>query len=57
MKRILGTVIVAALTAEVFAARQAPWTQEKAWAWYNEQPWIRGCNYMPASAENRMAMW
>lgn len=49
---------VAALSAaELFAARTAPWTKEKAWDWYNDQPWIRGCNYMPASAANRVDQW
>jgi pimeloyl-ACP methyl ester carboxylesterase len=40
-----------------FSGRQGPWTKEKAWEWYNAQPWIRGCNYMPASAANRLDMW
>ena len=37
--------------------RTGPWTKEQAWSWYNAQPWIRGCNYMPASAANRYDMW
>ena len=57
MRRIVlcGTLAVAALAAE--AARQGPWTKERAWAWYDAQPWIRGCNYMPASAANRVDQW
>lgn len=39
------------------AARQGPWTAGRAWAWYDAQPWIRGCNYMPASAANRVDQW
>lgn len=39
------------------AARNAPWPKERAWEWYNAQPWIRGCNYMPASAANRVDQW
>ena len=39
------------------APRTGPWTKEQAWEWYNAQPWIRGCNYMPASAANRYDMW
>ncbi len=51
-------LLVAALSAGVaFGARTAPWPKEKAWAWYNAQPWIRGCNYMPASAANRVDQW
>ncbi|MBE6768356.1 MAG: hypothetical protein E7549_05520 [Ruminococcaceae bacterium] len=33
------------------------WCAEQAWAWYNEQPWIRGwCGY-PSNCVNRIAMW
>ena len=45
------------MDTETFEGRQGPWTKEKAWEWYNAQPWIRGCNYMPASAANRLDMW
>lgn len=34
-----------------------PWTKDRAWAWYDAQPWIRGCNYMPASCANRVDQW
>lgn len=37
--------------------RQGPWTKDKAWAWHDAQPWYRGCNYMPASAANRVDQW
>ena len=37
--------------------RQGPWTKERAWDWYGRQPWIRGCNYMPASCANRIDQW
>jgi len=46
---------VLALCAE--AERQGPWSREKAWAWHAAQPWLRGCNYMPASAANRIDQW
>ena len=52
---LCGMLAVAAAAAQ--AARQGPWTKEKAWAWYDAQPWIRGCNYMPASAANRVDQW
>ena len=44
-------------SAVLAAPRTGPWTKEQAWEWYNAQPWIRGCNYMPASAANRYDMW
>ena len=56
--RKVSFVLAAVLAAtSLFAARNAPWTKEKAWEWYNAQPWIRGCNYMPASAANRVDQW
>ena len=33
------------------------WTKEKAWAWYNQRPWMRGCNYMSADCANRIDQW
>lgn len=56
MAAVAVTVAVVGMT---FAAepRTGPWTKEQAWEWYNAQPWIRGCNYMPASSPNRYDMW
>ncbi len=56
MKQILF-LLVGLAAASVFGARTEPWSKEKAWTWYNAQPWIRGCNYMPASAANRVDQW
>ena len=39
------------------AGRTGPWPKEKAWEWYNKQPWIRGCNYMSADCANRVDQW
>ncbi|MEI7525294.1 MAG: hypothetical protein WCJ95_13235, partial [Mariniphaga sp.] len=33
------------------------WSADKAWKWYNENPWICGFNYIPANAINYTAMW
>lgn len=33
------------------------WSQEKANAWYASQPWLVGCNYIPANAVNQIEMW
>lgn len=35
----------------------AQWSKEQAWAWYDAQPWLRGCNYLPADCCNRIALW
>ncbi len=33
------------------------WTVEKAWEWYNKQPWLRGCNFMGSDCNNRIDQW
>ena len=54
----LSLIVVSMAAAAVFAApRTGPWTKERAWEWYRAQPWIRGCNYMPASCANRVDQW
>ena len=57
MKEKWMFALVAAASLVACAERTGPWTREKAWEWYDAQPWIRGCNYMPASAANRADQW
>ena len=33
------------------------WSNEEAWSWYEERPWIRGFNFMPSSACNTTELW
>jgi hypothetical protein len=33
------------------------WSEKKAQDWYNDQPWLVGCNYLPATACNQLEMW
>lgn len=33
------------------------WSEERAWEWYNSQPWIRGFNGYPSNCVNRVALW
>lgn len=33
------------------------WTKERAWEWYNKQPWIRGFCYYPSCCLNMIEMW
>lgn len=50
-------------TVVAFGANSAPatvpvrWPAEKAWAWYHAQPWRVGCNFLPSTAVNDVAMW
>ena len=57
MKCVAFAAFALAVSATLAAPRTGPWTKERAWEWYDAQPWIRGCNYMPASAANRYDMW
>lgn len=33
------------------------WTQEKAEAWYKQQPWLNGADFVPSTAINQLEMW
>ena len=33
------------------------WTKDKANAWYDKQPWLVGCNFLPSSAINQLEMF
>lgn len=35
----------------------AKWSEEKAWAWYKQQGWLCGFNYLPRYAVNWTEMW
>lgn len=49
--------IVFALFAGAALAQSAKWSEEKANAWYAQQPWLVGANYIPATAVNQLEMW
>lgn len=50
---LIGSVPVFAQVKEI----PGRWPVEKARAWYDEQPWLVGCNYIPANAINQLEMW
>jgi hypothetical protein len=33
------------------------WSVEQAKAWYAQQPWLVGCNFLPSTAINQLEMW
>lgn len=37
--------------------RVGRWSRDRAQDWYARQPWIVGCNYVPAYAVNQLEMW
>lgn len=37
--------------------RVGRWTRGRITDWYNERPWMVGCNYIPSYAVNQLEMW
>jgi hypothetical protein len=52
---LLATLNLVAAPGEI----QVPgrWAPEQAWAWYRNQPWIVGFNYVPSTAANTTEFW
>lgn len=36
---------------------EGQWSKERVWEWYNNRPWIRGCNFMGSDVVNWLDMW
>ena len=43
------------LKAEVALAER--WSKERAWAWYDKQPWLVGANFNPSTSINQLEFW
>jgi hypothetical protein len=52
-----ASLIAIGLRTSVVEAQTARWPEEKANAWYEQQPWLIGSNYVPKSAINQLEMW
>jgi len=57
--RFLGTMVLLAAPAGAAPAGEAApcWSAEKANRWYDRQPWLVGCNFIPSTAVNQLEMW
>lgn len=53
--RIIALLLSLTAWLDCFSADR--WTTEKANQWYNSQPWLVGCDYIPATAINQIEMW
>jgi len=53
---ILAAAFLTGGVARADAVEQR-WSQDKAAAWYANQPWLIGANYVPANAINQLEMW
>ena len=54
MKKV---VLVCMFTIGLILLDAQQWTKEQSWQWYNNQPYIIGCNYTPAFACNELEFW
>ena len=54
---IAAVLIAVALHATVAEEQKARWPEQRANAWYAQQPWLVGSNYVPKSAINQLEMW
>ena len=50
-------ICVCACTQDSNSSNNSRWTEEKIQEWYDNQPWLVGCNYIPATAINQIEMW
>ena len=53
----LSALIALLLCASAASSQTARWSEQKANAWYAQQPWLVGSNYVPKSAINQLEMW
>ncbi len=52
---LAGSALAFAATPDAYARDM--WSKAEAHAWYDQQPWLVGANYNPASAINQFEMW
>jgi hypothetical protein len=52
------TLAVVSTTSQVWSqSQQERWSEQKANAWYAQQPWLVGANYIPSNAINQLEMF
>jgi hypothetical protein len=54
---IAAVLVAIGLCTTALWAQTAHWPEQKANAWYTQQPWLVGSNYVPKSAINQLEMW
>lgn len=53
----LAGICVCACTQKSSSSNNSRWSEEKIQKWYDNQAWLVGCNYIPATAINQIEMW
>jgi len=54
---LMLTVAVLAGTCLAQETSSNQWSKQKAQDWYDQQPWLVGCNFSPSTAINQLEMW
>jgi hypothetical protein len=57
MKKYILLIGVVFFSFVSFAQQQGVWTAGDAKKWYDRQPWLVGCNFIPSTAINELEMW
>jgi Cellulase (glycosyl hydrolase family 5) len=57
MAVFLAVALFAGVVTNFSAASTERWTPEQANAWYAQQPWLVGSNFIPSTAINELEMW
>ena len=53
---VLAVLMVSLLPLSMYANTQR-WSEAQANAWYADEPWLVGSNFVPANAINQLEMW
>ncbi len=54
---LLWTTIGAMWLVGVARAEPSRWSEEQAWQWHRNQPWLCGVNFLPSTAGNTTEFW
>ena len=54
---VIAVLIAIGLCGTAAEPQSSRWPEQKASAWYAQQPWLVGSNYTPKSAINQLEMW
>ena len=54
---MMAILAVVGSCSSLIWGQTAHWAENKANAWYPQQPWLVGSNYVPKSAINQLEMW
>src|SRR5579859_1194351 len=56
VKSFASWIVLLLLCPNAFTQTQR-WSEQRANRWYQEQPWLVGSNFIPATAINQLEMW